>query len=292
MDKLIEFKRKLHNDDIIERLKEEKIFKDKLIQDIKKGTVYPAIRENRLNFYYYKKLLFEYGDRFITNSKFAFVPKEYKPTYVADGKEVGPIADFYDGYENIKERARLYASEEDKGVFNICRNGNVISNLPNGYIVLDVEVAFERETIEDNKSIKKQNRVDILLYGIQERQLRFVEAKHFSNGEIKSTTIPNVVGQIKRYDEEIEKRNDEILDVYTEYIKSLNKIFGEIMEMPIPTPMSILPKCGLIIFGFDDDQKNGRLQTSIENKIKEEIKVYSIGQESKIDIKTLYNKMR
>lgn len=62
--------------------------------------------------------------------------------------------------------------------------------------------------------------------------------------------------------------------------------------MPIPTPMSILPKCGLIIFGFDDDQKNGRLQTSIENKIKEEIKVYSIGQESKIDIKTLYNKMR
>ena len=100
------------------------------------------------------------------------------------------------------------------------------------------------------------------------------------------------MGQIKRYDDEIEKRYDEILDVYTEYIKNLNKIFDEIIDNPIPTPISILPKCGLIIFGFDDDQKNGRLQKNIENKIKEEnIRVYSIGQESKIDIKTLYNKM-
>ena len=292
MEKLVEFKRRLYNDGIIKRLKNDSLFKDKLLKDIKKGVVYPTIRENRLNFYYYKKLLFEYEDRFITNSKFAFVPKEYHPTYVADGNEVGAIANFYDGYENIKERAKLYSSPEDKGVSNICKNGNVISNLPNGYVVLDVEVAFEKEIIESDKTIRKQNRIDILLYGIEERQLRFVEAKHFTNGEIKSTTIPDVVGQIKRYDDEIEKRYDEILDVYTEYIKNLNKIFDEIIDNPIPTPTSILPKCGLIIFGFDDDQKNGRLQKSIENKIKEEsIRVYSIGQESKIDIKTLYNKM-
>ena len=179
MEKLVEFKRRLYNDGIIKRLKNDSLFKDKLLKDIKKGVVYPTIRENRLNFYYYKKLLFEYEDRFITNSKFAFVPKEYHPTYVADGN-----------------------------------------------------------------------------------------------------------------DDEIEKRYDEILDVYTEYIKNLNKIFDEIIDNPIPTPTSILPKCGLIIFGFDDDQKNGRLQKNIDNKIKEEnIRVYSIGQESKIDIKTLYNKM-
>ena len=292
MEKLVEFKRRLYNDGIIKRLKNDSLFKDKLLKDIKKGVVYPTIRENRLNFYYYKKLLFEYEDRFITNSKFAFVPKEYHPTYVADGNELGAIANFYDGYENIKERAKLYASPEDKGVSNICRNGNVISNLPNGYIVLDIEVAFEKEIIENNKVTIRQNRIDILLYGIEERQLRFVEAKHFSNGEIKSTTIPNVVGQIKKYDKELEKRNDEILYVYAEYIKDLNKIFDEIMEKPIPAPISVLPKCGLIIFGFDDDQKNGRLQKNIESKIKEEgISVYSIGKESKIDIKTLYNRM-
>ena len=292
MEKLVEFKRRLYNDGIIKRLKNDSLFKDKLLKDIKKGVVYPTIRENRLNFYYYKKLLFEYEDRFITNSKFAFVPKEYHPTYVADGNELGAIANFYDGYENIKERAKLYASPEDKGVSNICRNGNVISNLPNGYIVLDIEVAFEKEIIENNKVTIRQNRIDILLYGIEERQLRFVEAKHFSNGEIKSTTIPNVVGQIKKYDKELEKRNDEILYVYAEYIKDLNKIFDEIMEKPIPAPISVLHKCGLIIFGFDDDQKNGRLQKNIESKIKEEgISVYSIGKESKIDIKTLYNRM-
>lgn len=230
MEKLVAFKRRLYNDGIIERLKKDDIFKDKLLKDIKKGVVYPAIRENRLNFYYYKRLLFDYEDRFMTNSKFAFVPKEYHPTYVADGNEVGAIANFYDGYENIKERAKLYASPEDKGVSNICKNENVISNLPNGYVVLDIEVAFEKEIIESDKTIRKQNRIDILLYGIEERQLRFVEAKHFSNGEIKSTTIPDVVKQIKRYDDEIEKRYDEILDVYTEYIKNLNKIFDEIID--------------------------------------------------------------
>lgn len=292
MEKLVEFKRNLYNKDIIERLKNDNLFKDKLLKDIQNGVVYPTIREDKLNFYYCKRLLFDYEDRFMTNSKFAFVPKEYKPTYVADGKEVGAIANFYDGYENIKERAKLYASPEDKGVSNICRNGNVISNLPNGYIVLDIEVAFEKEIIENNKVTIRQNRIDILLYGIEERQLRFVEAKHFSNGEIKSTTIPNVVGQIKKYDKELEKRNDEILYVYAEYIKDLNKIFDEIMEKPITAPISVLPKCGLIIFGFDDDQKNGRLQKNIESKIKEEgISVYSIGKESKIDIKTLYNRM-
>ena len=168
----------------------------------------------------------------------------------------------------------------------------MISNLPNRYIVLDVEVAFEKEIIENNKVTRRQNRIDILLYGIEERQLRFVEAKHFFFFFIKSTTIPNVVGQIKKYDKELEKRNDEILYVYAEYIKDLNKIFDEIMEKPIPAPISVLPKCGLIIFGFDDDQKNGRLQKNIESKIKEEgISVYSIGKESKIDIKTLYNRM-
>lgn len=114
MEKLVEFKRRLYNDGIIKRLKNDSLFKDKLLKDIKKGVVYPTIRENRLNFYYYKKLLFEYEDRFITNSKFAFVPKEYHPTYVADGNELGAIANFYDGYENIKERAKYILRQKIK----------------------------------------------------------------------------------------------------------------------------------------------------------------------------------
>ena len=64
MEKLVEFKRRLYNDGIIKRLKNDSLFKDKLLKDIKKGVVYPTIRENRLNFYYYKKLLFEYEEQF------------------------------------------------------------------------------------------------------------------------------------------------------------------------------------------------------------------------------------
>ena len=36
MEKLVEFKRKLYNKDIIERLKKDNLFKDKLLNDIKK----------------------------------------------------------------------------------------------------------------------------------------------------------------------------------------------------------------------------------------------------------------
>ena len=70
MEKLVEFKRNLYNKDIIERLKNDNLFKDKLLKDIQNGVVYPTIREDKLNFYYCKRLLFDYEDRFMTNSKY------------------------------------------------------------------------------------------------------------------------------------------------------------------------------------------------------------------------------
>ena len=51
MEKLVEFKRNLYNKDIIERLKNDNLFKDKLLKDIQNGVVYPTIREDKLNFY-------------------------------------------------------------------------------------------------------------------------------------------------------------------------------------------------------------------------------------------------
>ncbi len=103
--------------ELIHKLKENRLFNDKLLEDIKKGIVIPAIRDGKIDFYYYNSLLFEYDGEFKTHSKFAFVPKEYRPTYVSNGAEIGEVTDFYNGYENIKERAKLYASPEAVGVY-------------------------------------------------------------------------------------------------------------------------------------------------------------------------------
>lgn len=303
MEKLRDFKRYLEDKSLIEKIKQDSLFRERLLEDIKKGKVYPAIREkNIIDFYFYKSLLFQYNGEFVTHPKFAFVPEKYGEKYVSNGSNVGEIADFYAGYENIKERAKLYASIEDIGVFNICKNGNFLTK--DDYIVLDVEVAFGKtiteeptgtiEQIEGTDSKKKkkrneQNRIDILLYNIKEKELLFLEAKHFSNKEIWSEDMPDVVKQVNRYNKDIEQRYPDILKIYKEYINNLNELFKDELKKPLPTPEKIYNKCGLIIFGFDANQRDGRL---IETKQKIEsanIKVYTIGDESKINVKTLYN---
>lgn len=303
-----EFKRYLEDKSLIDRLKQEPLFKNKerLLENIKNGEVFPAIRyKNKIDFYFYKSLLFQYDGEFSTHPKFAYVPKYYGKRYVTHGEKLGEVADFNDGYENIKERAKLYASIEDIGVYNICKNGNFITN--DDYIVLDVEVAFEKtieeptgtiEQIEDEilqskKRKNEQNRVDILLYNIKERELLFVEAKHFTNKEIWSNDIPKVVEQVRRYNKEIEKRYPEILQSYKEYVNDINQLFKNELKKPLPTPEKIYKSCGLIIFGFDGNQRDGRLALTKEKIENENIHVYTIGNESNKDIvKNLYNAIK
>ena len=285
------------NQELIKKLKEEKLFNKKLLDDIKKGDVFATIRKNKIDFYYYNSLLFEYNGKFKTHSKFAFVPKKYKPTYVSNGAELGEVADFYEGYENIKERAKLYASPEAIGVYNICKAGSILSD--NNYIVLDIEIAFakiESDKIEkkpesainqmeknSNKKIK-QDRIDMLLYSIKDRKLLFVEVKHYSNKEIRATNTPKVVEQIERYNKVINDKYEELIRKYTNYIKNLNELFN----IEISNPNEIVKNCGLIIFDFDSNQRDEYLNQSIFPKLRN-IKTYSIGDIKTIKVQKLYN---
>ena len=57
----------------------------------------------------------------------------------------------------------------------------------------------------------------------------------------------------------------------------------------MPIPEKIHNKCGIIIFGFDSNQRDGRLIETKQKIESENIKVYTIGDESKINVKPLYN---
>lgn len=301
MDSIKTFKRYLKNDELISKLKREKLFQDKLLPDIKSGKVFPAIRNDVIDFYYYNSLLFEYDGEFKTHPKFAFVPEKYGKRYVTDGKKVGNVADFYYGYKNIKERAKLYTSVEAIGVHYICKNGNLLSN--KDYIALDIEVAFEKiknepegtlnhfENTEEEKKLKDQNRIDVLLYSIKEKQLLFVEAKHYTNGEIWSNGTPKVVSQVKRYNDIIKMKNDEILKSYQKYVENLNYLFEDELENPLPIPEKIYPECGLIIFGFDQSQKDNRLDSNKEKLISNDIRVYTKGDEKTVKVSSLYKEI-
>lgn len=289
--------------ELINKLKQEPLFKDKILPDIKKGKVFLTIRNNKIDFYHYNSRLFEYDGEFKTHPKFAFVPVKYPNRYVTDEKKVGEVADFYTGYDNIKERARLYTSVEAEGIHKICKKGSIFEiSKQNEYIVLDIEIAFTKNNEEEqlkgtieqlNEDVKSQNRVDILLYNIKEQELLFVEAKHFTNKEIRAEETPAVINQIERYNEIIQNNYDIILQEYSKHIQALNNIFRDELKTELPEPKTLCKKCGLIIFGFDNDQKNGYLESNIKSKLEDTgIKIYARGNVSEIDIKTLYNSLK
>ena len=118
------------------------------------------------------------------------------------------------------------------------------------------------------------------------KTLQFVEAKHYSNKEIWSNSTPKVISQIKRYEDQIKKKETEILSEYDNYIKSINNLFN----LDLPKPIKIDPKVTLLIFGFDRDQLKGRAKELIKSNSEfKDVKVYLRGDISKLDTKVLWN---
>lgn len=270
----------------------EKIIEDKLIasslwstkieQDCKNQNVFLAIRDNRFDLYHNGGKLFCYDSSgFKTHLKYASVITASGKDYLTESElsTYRLASDFETNYHRIKENCSNYSGIEASGVSDIYNKHSYLSN--SNVLVLDIEISFESLDEKNN-----QDRIDILLYNKNSKTLQFVEAKHFSNKEIWSRTTPKVISQIKRYESQIAIRKSEILLEYTEYIKIVNGIFG--ISLPVPT--AIDDNVTLLIFGFDNDQKNGRLKKLItKNPAYSGIQNYSIGNIKQVVTENLWN---
>ena len=263
----------------------EKIIEDKLIssslwsnkieQDCKNQNVFLAIRDNRIDLYHKGGKLFTY-DRsgFKTHLKYASVISSNEKDYLTESEllDYKLASDFESNYPRIKENCSNYSGIEALGVSDLYHKHSYLSG--SNVVVLDVEISFESLNEENN-----QDRIDILLLNKDSKSLQFVEAKHFSNKEIWSRTTPTVISQIKRYESQLAERKPEILSEYIDYIKMINRIFG----MALPEPVEVDNNVTLLIFGFDNDQKSGRLKKLIlQNKEYAGIKNYPIGNIKKV----------
>lgn len=258
----------------------EKIIEDKLIssrlwsneikQDCKKQNVFLAIRDNRIDLYHKGGKLFTYDrNGFKTHLKYASVISSNGKDYLTEAEllDYKLASDFESNYQRIKENCSNYTGIEALGVSEIYHKHSYLSD--SNVVVLDVEISFESLNEENT-----QDRIDILLFNKESKTLQFVEAKHFSNSEIWSRKTPKVISQIKRYESQLLKRKKEILAEYIDYIKIINKIFG----IALPDPVEVDDNVTLLIFGFDNDQKNGRLKKLItQNKEYTGTKIYAIG---------------
>jgi len=270
----------------------EKIIEDKLIasslwsnkieQDCKKQNVFLAIRDNRIDLYYNGGKLFGYDSNgYKTHLKYASAITANDKDYLTESELsfYRLASDFESNYQRIKENCSNYSGIEASGVSDLYHKHSYLSN--SNVLVLDIEISFESLNEKNN-----QDRIDILLYNKDSKTLQFVEAKHFSNKEIWSKTTPKVISQIKRYESQIAKRKSEILLEYTEYVKIVNAIFA----ISLPEPTDIEDNVTLLVFGFDNDQKNGRLKKLItKNPAYSGIQNYSIGNIKQIVTENLWN---
>lgn len=281
----MEFKRNFNE---IEKLTREtasaNLFSNYIKPDCEQQNVFMAIRNGYLDFYHKGGRLFKFDKNgFQTHIKYASVIEKQNKDYLTQS-EIGKYKtsiEFDKSYSRIKENCGNYAGIEAIGVANLYSQHSYMSK--SDIVVLDVEVSFK-----SNNKDKKQDRIDILLFNKKTKTLQFVEAKHYSNGEIKSNTKPKVINQIDRYKKQINnpKVNKEILEAYQNYINIINKI----CNINLPLPEKICKDVSLLIFGFDNDQKNGGLKTIEGNLKKYNVKFYSKGDMKNVNIEPLWKK--
>jgi hypothetical protein len=221
--------------------------------------VFPAIRKNAIEFYYHGRKLFKYDSnlRFSTNRKYASVVQgQSKPeVFESELEFMHPIKSFKEGYQKIKKMCKIYSEDEASGVAKAYNHSSYASSTPQENIcVLDIEIAFGKEQNDSygtSDDLEKSRRIDLLLYNVRERKLRFFEAKRFRNGELWSPrgVPPRVISQLRSYNDILGNKENRkhILEEYTWYLQCMKPIIGRnILE-----PNDIYPEVVLLIFGFD-----------------------------------------
>jgi hypothetical protein len=280
------FKRDLETQ-VFDSLQDSSFFLTKLKPDILSGTVFSAIRRNYMDFYHKGGCLFRFQKEFTTHRKYASVVQS-KSDYVSENdlqKNVRLIQDFAEGYEEIKQNCSLYSGEEAKGVSSIYHNYSFLEQ-NSDVVVLDIEISFK--AIDENR---KQDRIDLLLFNKKTQCLKFYEAKYFSNSELwsRANTRPRVIAQIHRYESQIDRNKSNILKQYENYVNLVNDLY----QCNLPCPKDIDNNVVLLVFGFDSDQRQGRLRELLlkDNSLKE-IKYYFIGNVSNLNILNMWNNVR
>lgn len=243
---------------LIDLLKMEPLFQNCLRPDIDSGDVFPAIRNDCIDFYYGGGKLFLYSkDGFKTHHKYASIIEPPVAAYISqtDLSKARLIQSFESGYGRIKELCQKYGDIEATGRDHLLKRFSIVKcGTDENIVAVDIEAAMSNV---DEETTQKTDRIDLVLYNQKADSIHFVEVKHYSNPELWAKGRPKVVGQIERYEKQIRKRKVEILTAYKTYVLNLNNLFG----LNIDLPQYVSDRVGLYIFGFDDDQKKGRLQT-------------------------------
>jgi hypothetical protein len=260
------FKRGIRNPDFISALNNllsnSQSFWHKIVND---KSLFIAIRDEYINVYHKGnsicKLWFEKG-KVIGETHYKYLLDPYLNQYVKSTDGVfllsNPECKFItslNSLKHIKEASSAYAGIEKTGVHSF---------IVKGQDILDIEIAFINDVNSTDRidflKLEKNNKTQML-------DLVFYEVKHFSNSEIRAnkTQSPKVLDQLARYEIALNTHKADILISYKlvcENMKDLNLIKGNALIESVALGIESLEidfKPRLIIFGFDQDQKDGKV---------------------------------
>lgn len=224
----------------------------KLLEDAKEGKIFPAIRNQYIDFYVNGYRMFEFNNSFKINRKIyakgtnkcvengMITEKTFKDTF-------GNDKSFTNVYDDMKQKCKKYGSQKERAysdrfypVFKEIQKENVI--------LLDREIVINPE---DSK-----RKADWLLYHVKQKKLRFVEVKLFGNKDVYSKDAnnePKVYEQVKHYTDQYEDNQSNIEQVYITYIGLMNKLFK--FNIPQPDKLTLDTNCGLVIFESETDEE-------------------------------------
>ena len=176
----------------------------------------------------------------------------------------------------LKKAARPYAVAEKAGVHDV-----VLSN----WNVVDIEIAFATDSnIETANSVPRLDFATLRRRN-QHAEIVFFEAKDFTNPELrrKGDANPEVIGQIKAYSRLLRDRYCEIVDSYRRVCGNLlhlrglherhaerHKMLEGIADGSTPLTVDIEPR--LVVFGFDADQRDGKIWRAHRDKLMDRLR--------------------
>lgn len=242
-------------------------------------SLFIAIRKDYINVYLNGNSLLKLwleGDELVgeTHYKYLLVPEASRPyvKVVGGQAQIAAHADLFlpdlANLQALKRAADAYSGGEKSGVHQI-----VMSN-PN---VIDVEIAFGAEN-ETTGSITA-NRIDFAALRRQPSGLEvvFYEAKQFANKELRAAgdDVP-VFGQLRRYESFLRSEQQALIESYRTVCENLIALEGvkdryaSMQDMVRDAPsLAVQGEVRLVVFGFDNDQKNGANWSGHRQKLKD-----------------------
>lgn len=226
----------------------------KMVEDEK---AFILVRNNRLHILVNGGLLLQVGMdaqgvNCRTHTDFLSLPREADPYVRLSDKEtpsierVRGLIGLADHYQKVKNRVKTFTGQEKQ----------VVQDIGTKYKeIIDLEVGLEGEQKPDTLR-KGSQRVDMVVVS-ENGTLVFFEVKLFDNSEIRSDETPRVVGQLKEYEDRLNKYRAEIQNGYREQFKVYEELKGRFFSQKRRQigELRVYPTVRLVITGFDGSQQ-------------------------------------